>query len=115
MPTFCIPVQDGGVGFDYRLHMAVADKWIELLQYMPLKLSTLFLTALNLHLLVLCYFEVLSDSHFLFLLGVGRRMKTGEWVTLYTLSLTEGGWKSAFHMLKVMTKLLLVTRPLHSG
>eukprot|EP00252_Welwitschia_mirabilis_P006854 TRINITY_DN1776_c0_g1_i2.p1 TRINITY_DN1776_c0_g1~~TRINITY_DN1776_c0_g1_i2.p1 ORF type:complete len:853 (-),score=190.68 TRINITY_DN1776_c0_g1_i2:471-3029(-) len=31
MPTFCIPVQDGGVGFDYRLHMAVADKWIELL------------------------------------------------------------------------------------
>lgn len=32
MPTFCIPVQDGGVGFDYRLHMAIADKWIELLQ-----------------------------------------------------------------------------------
>ena len=31
MPTFCLPVQDGGVGFDYRLHMAVADKWIELL------------------------------------------------------------------------------------
>lgn len=32
MPTFCIPVPDGGVGFDYRLHMAVADKWIELLK-----------------------------------------------------------------------------------
>ncbi|CAL5027661.1 unnamed protein product [Urochloa decumbens] len=32
MPTFCIPVQDGGVGFDYRLHMAVPDKWIELLK-----------------------------------------------------------------------------------
>ncbi|KAF5747820.1 Starch branching enzyme 2.1 isoform 1 [Tripterygium wilfordii] len=32
MPTFGIPVEDGGVGFDYRLHMAVADKWIELLQ-----------------------------------------------------------------------------------
>ncbi|CAN6438715.1 unnamed protein product [Victoria cruziana] len=31
MPTFCIPVNDGGVGFDYRLHMAIADKWIELL------------------------------------------------------------------------------------
>ena len=31
MPTFCLPVQEGGVGFDYRLHMAVADKWIELL------------------------------------------------------------------------------------
>lgn len=82
---------------------------------LPLKLSNLFLTALNLHLLVWCYFKVFSGSHFLFVLGVGRRMKTGEWVTLYTLSLTEGGWKSAFHMLKVMTKLLLVTRPLHSG
>ncbi|CAI0407522.1 unnamed protein product, partial [Linum tenue] len=32
MPTFCVPIEDGGVGFDYRLHMAVADKWIELLQ-----------------------------------------------------------------------------------
>lgn len=32
MPAFCIPVADGGVGFDYRLHMAIADKWIELLQ-----------------------------------------------------------------------------------
>ncbi|KAK1323416.1 hypothetical protein QJS10_CPA02g00640 [Acorus calamus] len=32
MPAFCIPVQEGGVGFDYRLHMAIADKWIELLK-----------------------------------------------------------------------------------
>uniref|UniRef100_A0A0D3F5W2 Q-enzyme n=1 Tax=Oryza barthii TaxID=65489 RepID=A0A0D3F5W2_9ORYZ len=32
MPTFALPVQDGGVGFDYRLHMAVPDKWIELLK-----------------------------------------------------------------------------------
>ncbi|KAI6697888.1 hypothetical protein NL676_018007 [Syzygium grande] len=32
MPTFCIPVQDGGVGFDYRLHMAIPDKWIEILK-----------------------------------------------------------------------------------
>ncbi|XP_058003419.1 1,4-alpha-glucan-branching enzyme 1, chloroplastic/amyloplastic isoform X2 [Hevea brasiliensis] len=32
MPAFCIPVEDGGVGFDYRLHMAIADKWIEILQ-----------------------------------------------------------------------------------
>ncbi|KAF3320765.1 1,4-alpha-glucan-branching enzyme 1 [Carex littledalei] len=32
MPTFCIPVQDGGVGFDYRLQMAIADKWIEFLK-----------------------------------------------------------------------------------
>lgn len=32
MPAFCIPVQDGGIGFEYRLHMAIADKWIELLK-----------------------------------------------------------------------------------
>ncbi|KAL6521134.1 hypothetical protein OROGR_017703 [Orobanche gracilis] len=32
MPTFCVPIQDGGVGFHYRLHMAVADKWIEILK-----------------------------------------------------------------------------------
>ncbi|XXG64978.1 hypothetical protein AAC387_Pa05g2792 [Persea americana] len=32
MPAFCLPVQDGGVGFDYRLHMAIADKWIEILK-----------------------------------------------------------------------------------
>lgn len=36
MPAFCIPVQDGGVGFDYRLHMAIADKWIELLKYVSI-------------------------------------------------------------------------------
>ncbi|XP_047316567.1 1,4-alpha-glucan-branching enzyme 2-2, chloroplastic/amyloplastic-like [Impatiens glandulifera] len=34
MPAFCVPVQDGGIGFDYRLHMAIADKWIELLKKM---------------------------------------------------------------------------------
>ncbi|KAL1545731.1 1,4-alpha-glucan branching enzyme [Salvia divinorum] len=32
MPAFCIPLEDGGIGFDYRLHMAIADKWIETLK-----------------------------------------------------------------------------------
>jgi len=31
MPTFCRPVSEGGVGFDYRLQMAIADKWIEVM------------------------------------------------------------------------------------
>eukprot|EP00747_Dinoflagellata_sp_TGD_P132627 gnl/TRDRNA2_/TRDRNA2_175096_c0_seq11.p1 gnl/TRDRNA2_/TRDRNA2_175096_c0~~gnl/TRDRNA2_/TRDRNA2_175096_c0_seq11.p1 ORF type:complete len:410 (-),score=79.09 gnl/TRDRNA2_/TRDRNA2_175096_c0_seq11:164-1237(-) len=31
MPTLCRPVEDGGVGFDYRLQMGIADKWIEVL------------------------------------------------------------------------------------
>ncbi|KDD75589.1 hypothetical protein H632_c603p0, partial [Helicosporidium sp. ATCC 50920] len=30
-PTLCRPWAEGGVGFDYRLNMAVADKWIEML------------------------------------------------------------------------------------
>lgn len=29
MPSFCRPWSEGGVGFDYRLNMAIADKWIE--------------------------------------------------------------------------------------
>ena len=32
MPTLRLPIEDGGVGFDYRLHMAIANKWIELLE-----------------------------------------------------------------------------------
>ncbi|XP_024527573.1 1,4-alpha-glucan-branching enzyme 2-2, chloroplastic/amyloplastic [Selaginella moellendorffii] len=32
MPTLCIPVADGGIGFDYRLQMAIADKWIDILE-----------------------------------------------------------------------------------
>eukprot|EP01102_Stenamoeba_stenopodia_P008673 TRINITY_DN2520_c0_g1_i5.p1 TRINITY_DN2520_c0_g1~~TRINITY_DN2520_c0_g1_i5.p1 ORF type:complete len:605 (-),score=100.96 TRINITY_DN2520_c0_g1_i5:46-1860(-) len=32
MPTLCRPVPEGGVGFDYRLGMAIPDKWIELLK-----------------------------------------------------------------------------------
>lgn len=31
MPTLGRPVGEGGVGFDYRLQMAIADKWIEAL------------------------------------------------------------------------------------
>ena len=27
MPAFCRPWHEGGVGFDYRLQMAIADKW----------------------------------------------------------------------------------------
>jgi 1,4-alpha-glucan branching enzyme len=32
MPAFCRPWQEGGVGFDYRLQMAIADKWISILK-----------------------------------------------------------------------------------
>jgi len=32
MPGLCRPVSEGGLGFDYRLGMAIPDKWIELLK-----------------------------------------------------------------------------------
>ena len=32
MPLLCRPVEEGGVGFDYRLAMAVPDMWIKLLK-----------------------------------------------------------------------------------
>eukprot|EP00270_Netrium_digitus_P010927 TRINITY_DN3429_c0_g1_i1.p1 TRINITY_DN3429_c0_g1~~TRINITY_DN3429_c0_g1_i1.p1 ORF type:complete len:809 (-),score=149.83 TRINITY_DN3429_c0_g1_i1:192-2618(-) len=35
MPTLCLPVPTGGIGFDYRLAMAIPDQWIELLKDRP--------------------------------------------------------------------------------
>ena len=35
MPGMCIPIEDGGVGFDYRLGMAIPDFWIKLLKDIP--------------------------------------------------------------------------------
>jgi 1,4-alpha-glucan branching enzyme len=32
MPTLCRPVSEGGVGFDFRLSMAVPDMWIRYLK-----------------------------------------------------------------------------------
>lgn len=32
MPALCLPVSLGGVGFDYRLAMAVPDMWIKILK-----------------------------------------------------------------------------------
>ncbi|RZF42612.1 hypothetical protein LSTR_LSTR001407 [Laodelphax striatellus] len=35
MPGSCRPVEEGGIGFDYRLAMAIPDKWIKLLKEVP--------------------------------------------------------------------------------
>lgn len=35
MPALCRPVREGGGGFDYRLAMAIPDKWIKLLKETP--------------------------------------------------------------------------------
>lgn len=33
MPGACIPIEDGGLGFDYRLGMGIPDFWIKLLKH----------------------------------------------------------------------------------
>lgn len=35
MPGMCFPAADGGIGFDYRLGMAIPDYWIKLLKEVP--------------------------------------------------------------------------------
>ena len=35
MPGLCLPIKDGGVGFDYRLAMGTPDLWIRLLKEVP--------------------------------------------------------------------------------
>lgn len=34
MPTLCRPVSEGGIGFDYRLAMAIPDMWIKILKHL---------------------------------------------------------------------------------
>jgi 1,4-alpha-glucan branching enzyme len=34
MPTLCLPIADGGIGFDYRLSMAIPDMWIKILKHL---------------------------------------------------------------------------------
>ena len=29
MPALCRPIEEGGQGFDYKLAMAISDKWIQ--------------------------------------------------------------------------------------
>ncbi len=35
MPGLCLPIEDGGMGFDYRLAMGIPDLWIRLLKEVP--------------------------------------------------------------------------------
>ncbi|MDY3979485.1 MAG: alpha amylase C-terminal domain-containing protein [Tidjanibacter sp.] len=35
MPGICIPIEEGGIGFDYRLAMAIPDFWIRMLKEVP--------------------------------------------------------------------------------
>ena len=35
MPGMCLPIEEGGIGFDYRLAMGIPDLWIKLLKESP--------------------------------------------------------------------------------
>ena len=35
LPGLCLPIKDGGIGFDYRLAMGIPDMWIKLLKEIP--------------------------------------------------------------------------------
>ena len=35
MPGLCLPLSEGGMGFDYRLAMGIPDHWIKLLKHTP--------------------------------------------------------------------------------
>ncbi len=35
MPGMCLPIKDGGIGFDYRLSMGVPDLWIKTIKEQP--------------------------------------------------------------------------------
>ena len=35
MPGMCLPIKDGGIGFDYRLSMGLPDLWVRLLENVP--------------------------------------------------------------------------------
>ncbi|KAI5950274.1 GLC3 [Candida jiufengensis] len=34
MPTLCRPITEGGIGFDYRLSMAIPDMWIKIIKHL---------------------------------------------------------------------------------
>lgn len=51
MPALCRGVKEGGLGFDYRLAMAIPDKWIQVRDV--IFLSFFFFTPINLDLVEL--------------------------------------------------------------
>jgi 1,4-alpha-glucan branching enzyme len=68
MPALCRPVAEGGVGFDYRLAMAVPDMWIKMLKEQSddeWKMADIVHTLTNRRHLVstIIAFEFLSSLH----------------------------------------------------
>lgn len=49
MPAVCRGVKEGGLGFDYRLAMAVPDKWIQVRWFTYFQQTSLFSLSLSLY------------------------------------------------------------------
>lgn len=63
MPALCCPISQGGCGFDYRLAMAIPDKWIKV--RFPVNIFWVWIACIMLvYLLFLCiYFLVVIISY----------------------------------------------------
>lgn len=63
MPALCSPISQGGCGFDYRLAMAIPDKWIKV--RFPVNIFWVWIACIMLvYLLFLCiYFSVVIISY----------------------------------------------------
>lgn len=62
MPTLCSRISQGGSGFDYRLAMAIPDKWIQV------RIFVIFFSVNTVYYVVLCtvsllYFLVVIISY----------------------------------------------------
>ncbi|KAA3677751.1 1,4-alpha-glucan branching enzyme [Paragonimus westermani] len=64
MPTLCRPVSEGGGGFDYRLAMAIPDKWIEVSWHPRILLFVLLFYGHATVNVVISVFEALDEVQF---------------------------------------------------
>ena len=60
MPTLCIPVEEGGIGFDYRLGMGIPGNNIYNYTIIPVSYGTSFLHVFSYYLLVF----LIPSKHF---------------------------------------------------
>lgn len=62
MPALCSPISQGGGGFDYRLAMAIPDKWIQVRLYVII-FSCGYMYYVGLFIISLIYFLVVLISY----------------------------------------------------
>lgn len=63
MPALCFPISLGGGGFDYRLAMAVPDKWIQVRFHVKKIFPADTMYYVGLFIISLIYFLVVISSY----------------------------------------------------